>query len=230
MVHKGSQTYAKAQIKSKVPIAKAIQPAPVSRIMVKELPAPEPVKVAKIKEPSYPSIRFVATPTPKITASQDLAKVIPRAKPQMPQQWYASKQSQSVTRIREGFIWPLRGKIISTFGTKESGYFNDGINIAAPKGKAISAVADGEVVYAGNELEGYGNMIILRHNNGWMSAYAHTGTMNVSLGHKVSQGQAIAKVGDTGDVDVPQLHFALRKDQQSVNPMDFLSDNLAAVY
>ena len=160
--------------------------------------------------------------------ARGLEGVKPTAKPAAPQ-WYAQRADDAVD-VTTGFIWPIRGKIVSTFGDKQNGAFNDGINIAAPAGKAIKAVADGEVVYAGNELEGYGNMLILRHNNGWMSAYAHTQKMTVGVGHKVSQGQAIAQVGQTGDVNADQLHFGLRKDKQAVNPMDFLTDSLAANY
>lgn len=156
-----------------------------------------------------------------------LLAVKPTDKPNPPQ-WYAQRDNKA--NVVAGFIWPLRGKIISTFGGKQNGLVNDGINIAAPEGKAIKAAADGEVVYAGNELEGYGNMLIIRHNNGWASAYAHTQKIRVGLGAKVSQGQVIAEVGRTGDVTKAQLHFGLRKDKQAVNPMDFLTDNIAANY
>ena len=161
--------------------------------------------------------------------ARGLDGVKPSVKPAAPQ-WYAQGSKKAAENVTAGFIWPIRGKIVSTFGDKHNGAFNDGINIAAPEGKQISAAADGEVVYAGNELESYGNMIIIRHNNGWMSAYAHTENMQVGLGSKVSQGQAIARVGKSGDVKTAQLHFGLRKDKQAVNPMDFLTDSLAANY
>lgn len=154
--------------------------------------------------------------------------VKPMDKP-VPPQWYAQRADEAAD-VTSGFIWPIRGKILSNYGDQQNGAFNDGINIAAPEGKDIKAAADGEVVYAGNELEGYGNMLILRHNNGWMSAYAHTQKMMVRLGQQVSQGQIIAYVGQTGAVQTAQLHFGLRKDKQAVNPMDFLTDSLAANY
>ena len=190
---------------------------------------------AKAKTP----ITVVAIPVEKPSIAQEaqegiiaygergLNSVTPIAKP-TPPQWYAQRDNSA--NVVEGFIWPLRGKIISTFGGKKNGLVNDGINIAAPNGKPIKAAADGEIVYAGNELAGYGNMLIIRHNNGWASAYAHTQKLRVGLGAKVAQGQIIAEVGETGDVSKSQLHFGLRKDKQAVNPMDFLTDNIAANY
>ncbi len=143
------------------------------------------------------------------------------------EQW-AKAQNSNPVDVKSGFVWPVRGKIISTFGDKQNGAFNDGINIAAPEGKDIQAVADGEVVYAGNELPSYGNMLIVKHNNGWMSAYAHAQRLEVGLGTHVTQGQTIAHVGASGDVQSAQLHFGLRKDKQAVNPMEFLTESLAA--
>jgi len=207
----------------------------IGQIRADAMAAKEPVKVvaipvAKPMPAILPeSIEKVAEEIPAVEApvAMPLKSVKPSIKPAAPQ-WFA--QRDNAVNVTEGFIWPVRGKIVSTFGSKQHGAFNDGINIAAPEGKTIQASADGEVVYAGNELKGYGNMIILRHNNGWMSAYAHTQKMLVGLGSQVAQGQAIAQVGQTGDVQSAQLHFGLRKDKQAVNPMDFLADSLAANY
>ena len=142
--------------------------------------------------------------------------------------WHAAKAANVATV--EGFIWPVRGKLVSGFGQQQNGQQNDGINIAAKEGKAVKAAADGVVVYAGNELASYGNMVILRHNNGWMSAYAHLDAPRVAVDDEVRQGQVLGGVGTSGQVSTAQLHFGLRKDQQAVNPLDFLSDSLAAIH
>lgn len=117
---------------------------------------------------------------------------------------------------------PASGKLISGFGQRPDGTHNDGINIAAPQGADIHAVTDGEVVYAGSELKGYGNLILLRHDNGWVTAYAHADRLVVRRGDKVRRGDVIAKVGNTGQVDAPQLHFELRQGSKPVDPLPYL--------
>lgn len=129
----------------------------------------------------------------------------------------------------KGFIWPVKGKVISEFGSKVGGEYNDGINIAAQQGEPIVAAADGEVVYSGNELRGYGNMIIVRHDNGLMTAYAHADRILVSKGERVKQGVAIATVGKSGGVEQAQVHFGVRKDKQPIDPMTVLSANNLAL-
>ena len=121
------------------------------------------------------------------------------------------------------FRWPVRGRIISDFGTKPSGEKNDGINLAVPEGTAVKAAEAGTVIYAGNELAGYGNLVLVRHADGWVSAYAHNSTITVNRGDTVQRGQTIAQAGMTGSVTSPQVHFELRKGAKPVNPMDYLS-------
>lgn len=135
----------------------------------------------------------------------------------------------SASRNASGFIWPVKGKVISGFGEKANGESNDGINIAASEGAPVAAAAEGEVVYSGNELPGYGNMVILRHKNGMMTAYAHTRRIMVNKGDKVKQGQMIAEVGKTGEVNSPQLHFGIRKMKEAVDPSTYLSDSSLAL-
>jgi murein DD-endopeptidase MepM/ murein hydrolase activator NlpD len=125
----------------------------------------------------------------------------------------------------KGFIWPVKGKVISSFGQSKDGETNDGINIAAQQGEPIVAAADGEVVYSGNELRGYGNMVIVRHENGLMTAYAHADRILVSKGEHVRQGVTIATVGKSGGVDQAQVHFGVRKNKEPVDPMTVLSQN-----
>ena len=134
-----------------------------------------------------------------------------------------SKAAQTISKVptphRAGrFLIPVDGRVISNFGPKAGGLHNDGINILAPQGAPIKAAENGVVVYAGNELRGYGNLLLVRHSGGWVSAYAHTSRFRVSAGEKVQQGQVIAEVGSSGNVDRPQLHFELRKGTRAINP------------
>ena len=117
------------------------------------------------------------------------------------------------------FAWPIRGAVIENYGRNPEGVRNDGINIAAPIGAPIRASADGEVIYTGAELEGYGNLLLVRHDDGWVSAYAHADSIVVRKGDRVRQGQVVAKVGRTGSVAQPQLHFELRHDLQPRDPL-----------
>jgi murein DD-endopeptidase MepM/ murein hydrolase activator NlpD len=121
------------------------------------------------------------------------------------------------------FLWPVRGHILANYGSKSDGTHNDGINIAAPRGTAVQAVDAGVVAYTGNELRGYGNLVLVRHANGWISAYAHCDAILVKRGEKVERGQVIARVGSTGNVSEPQLHFELRRGQHAVDPREFMT-------
>jgi murein DD-endopeptidase MepM/ murein hydrolase activator NlpD len=121
------------------------------------------------------------------------------------------------------FIWPVDGKVTSKFGPSKDNLRNDGINIAAPVGAPVKASAAGVVAYAGNELRGFGNMVLLRHADGWVTAYAHNSSLLVKKGDKVSQGQTIARVGSSGNVESPQLHFELRQGTKAVDPLKVLT-------
>ena len=121
-------------------------------------------------------------------------------------------------RTGRKFLWPLRGKVIVSFGPRAGGLHNDGINIAARKGAAIRAAESGVVAYTGNQLQGFGNLVLLKHAGGWMSAYAHSSLILVKRGDIVRRGQVIARVGRTGNVSTPQLHFELRRGERAVNP------------
>ena len=120
------------------------------------------------------------------------------------------------------FIWPLQGRIIEAFGGSRRGERNDGINIATPEGTPIRAAASGTVTYAGNELKGYGNLVLIRHPDGYVTAYAHAGSIRVNRGDMVERGQVIGTAGETGDVDRPQLHFEIRHGVQAVDPVQYL--------
>ena len=125
--------------------------------------------------------------------------------------------------VRGGFVWPLKGRVLSGFGRKAKGLRNDGINIAAPKGTPVKAVRGGVVAYAGNELRGFGNLLLIKHKGGWVSAYAHNDSILVERGTEVEKGQKVATVGSTGNVSVPQLHFELRKKNRAINPISKLT-------
>ncbi|MCQ2581422.1 MAG: M23 family metallopeptidase [Alphaproteobacteria bacterium] len=125
-------------------------------------------------------------------------------------------------RSSSKFSWPVRGKVVSEYGAKSNGLFNDGINISAKRGTAVSAAENGVVAYAGNEVKGMGNLIILQHSGGWMTVYAHMDKMLVKRGAKVTVGQQIGTVGTTGKVDGPQLHFEVRKGTKAYNPQSYL--------
>jgi murein DD-endopeptidase MepM/ murein hydrolase activator NlpD len=122
-----------------------------------------------------------------------------------------------------GFRWPVRGRVIAAFGPKPNGVQNDGINLAVPEGTAIKAAEDGVVAYAGSELKGYGNLVLVRHPNGFVTAYAHANDILVKRGETVKRGQVIAHAGQTGNVTSPQLHFEIRKGATPVDPSQYLS-------
>ncbi|MGB8576153.1 MAG: peptidoglycan DD-metalloendopeptidase family protein [Pseudolabrys sp.] len=119
------------------------------------------------------------------------------------------------------FRWPVRGRVIAGFGSK-NGTQNDGINLAVPEGTPIKAADDGVVAYAGNELKGYGNLVLIRHSNGYVSAYAHASELMVKRGDTIKRGQVIAHAGQTGNVTSPQLHFEIRKGSTPVDPTQYL--------
>jgi murein DD-endopeptidase MepM/ murein hydrolase activator NlpD len=121
------------------------------------------------------------------------------------------------------FRWPVRGRVIAGFGPTPSGAHNDGIDVAVPQGTPIKAAEDGVVAYAGNELKGYGNLVLVRHTNGYVTAYAHASEILVKRGETVRRGQVIAKAGQTGTVKVPELHFEIRKGATPVDPSKFLN-------
>ncbi len=121
------------------------------------------------------------------------------------------------------FRWPVRGRIISGFGPKPGGQQNEGINVSVPEGTSVKAAEDGVVAYAGNELKGYGNLVLIKHADGWVTAYAHNSEIDVKKGETVKRGQTIAKAGQTGSVTSPQVHFEIRKGSQPVDPSSHLA-------
>jgi len=121
------------------------------------------------------------------------------------------------------FRWPVHGKVIAGFGPRPNGQQNDGINVAVPENTPVKAAEDGVVAYAGSELKGYGNLVLVRHSNGYVTAYAHAKELLVKRGDPIKRGQVIAKSGQTGNVDAPQLHFEVRKGPSPQDPMPMLN-------
>ena len=159
----------------------------------------------------------VATVPAAPAATPSAAMVTPAAhEPEPP------KTKTDVTAALPTFRWPVHGRVITAFGPKPSGQQNDGINVSVPEGTPIKAAEDGVVAYAGNELKGYGNLVLVRHSNGYVTAYAHASEIMVKRDDPVKRGQIIAKAGQTGNVAAPQLHFEIRKGSTPVDPAPFL--------
>jgi murein DD-endopeptidase MepM/ murein hydrolase activator NlpD len=148
---------------------------------------------------------------------------VKKAEPKKQEQKKKARTAQKmVARSSSKFSWPVRGKILSGYGSKSNGLFNDGINIKANRGTTVSAAENGFVAYAGNEVKGMGNLVIIQHADGWMTVYAHMDSMSVRRGHSVKVGQKIGTVGMSGKVDQAQLHFEIRKGTKAYNPISYL--------
>jgi len=132
-------------------------------------------------------------------------------------------KSQSMEDVERSFIWPLRGELLSGFGPKGGGLHNDGINIGAELGTIVRAADSGVVAYAGNELRGFGKLLLIRHADSWVTAYAHNSELLVARGDAVKRGQAVSRVGTSGAVQRPQLHFEVRMGIRAIDPMRYLS-------
>ncbi|CCJ05522.1 peptidoglycan DD-metalloendopeptidase family protein [Methylocystis sp. SC2] len=174
--------------------------------------------VASEAEPKIADARstpVVAAETPKETPSA--RKVDTTATASIPPANDAKAVASDESRPE--FRWPARGRIIQGFTSGG----NDGINIAVPEGTQVKAAEGGVVAYAGSELKGYGNLVLIRHPNGFVSAYAHNGELDVKRGDQVKRGQTIAKSGQSGNVGSPQLHFELRKGSTPVDPTRYLA-------
>jgi murein DD-endopeptidase MepM/ murein hydrolase activator NlpD len=195
-----------------VPAARTAEAAPVAPQPVATL---QPVPVTTIGG----SRLAAATPAqPQQTAHLAQANPAPDPVEAAP----APKLSETTSALPT-FRWPVRGKVITGYGAKTNGKSNDGINVAVPEGTPIKAAEDGVVAYSGNELKGYGNLVLVRHSNGYVTAYAHASELLVKRGDTIKRGQVIAKSGQSGEVGSPQLHFEIRKGSTPVDPLQFLN-------
>ena len=160
---------------------------------------------------SIPAGKNVA-PAPRQQARRAVPKAIPTPPP----------------RAASRFLWPVKGPVLISFGAKKNGLHNDGINIRAPRGAPVRAAENGVVAYAGNELRGFGNLVLIKHAGGWVTAYAHNDKVLVRRGDTVRRGQTIGRVGSTGNVSTPQLHFEVRKGTRAVDPTRLMASQTAA--
>lgn len=174
-----------------------------------------PAAVAPDRRPAPPSASTTPPPAAAPVAEPPPTQVA--AAPPVP-----AREEAVPARAGNRFLWPVRGTILSGFGEKPGGLRNDGINIGAPRGTAVAAAENGVVAYAGNQLKSFGNLVLIRHDGGWVTVYAHLDAIGVEQGQRVTRGQGIGTVGQTGNVRSPQLHFAVRKGEQVLNPVDQL--------
>jgi murein DD-endopeptidase MepM/ murein hydrolase activator NlpD len=177
---------------------------------------------ARDEKPGERARPDVARSNPKPGASeQKVASAEPAATANLVS---ASHEPAEAARPGGGlnFRWPVHGRIISAFGARLNGEQNSGINLSVPEGTSIKAAEDGVVAYAGNELKGYGNLVLVRHADGYVTAYAHASEILVKRGDTVKRGQIIARAGQTGNVSSPQLHFEIRKGSTPVDPVPLL--------
>ena len=206
------------------PTPQAVTEPAIERAELAPLPPPkEPQKPQDMLVPSPPPVVALNTPTatpqPVATtmAPQPVAVTSPAPTPAAPlPQTPAAVAAAAVTPIH--MVWPLQGPVLSAFGPKGQGLSNDGVNIGAPKGTPVVAAASGIVAYAGNEMKGFGNLILIRHEDNWVTAYAHLDRMLVAKDAVVAEGDMIGTVGKTGSVSSPQLHFETRLKDKPVDP------------
>jgi murein DD-endopeptidase MepM/ murein hydrolase activator NlpD len=188
-------------------------------------PAAQPVVAAAPAQP----VATVAAPATKMASAGGppqaarLASATTNVAEEKPVVEAASVKPSEATGALPTFRWPVRGKVITSYGAKTNGKSNDGINVAVPEGTPVKAAEDGVVAYSGNELKGYGNLVLVRHSNGYVTAYAHASELLVKRGDTIKRGQIIAKSGQSGEVGSPQLHFEIRKGSSPVDPLQFLN-------
>src|SRR5579863_1409929 len=191
-----------------------------------KLTVPAQAAAAPIAQPAVASVQ----PAASSSSATRFAAGDPQQKARLAQSTAAEDtpvetpvKAAEATGALPTFRWPVRGKVITSYGAKTNGKANDGINLAVPEGTPIKAAEDGVVAYSGNELKGYGNLVLIRHANGYVTAYAHASELLVKRGDTIKRGQIIAKSGQSGEVASPQLHFEIRKGSSPVDPLQFLN-------
>ncbi|MFT4121666.1 peptidoglycan DD-metalloendopeptidase family protein [Bradyrhizobium sp.] len=194
-----------------VAAAAPMAPAPVAA-------APVAVAQQPVAVPPAPATKMAAASGPVQSARLAQATANVEEKPAE-----APTKVAETTGALPTFRWPVRGKVVTSYGAKTNGKSNDGINLAVPEGTPVKAAEDGVVAYSGNELKGYGNLVLVRHSNGYVTAYAHASELLVKRGDTIKRGQVIAKSGQSGEVASPQLHFEIRKGSSPVDPLQFLN-------
>jgi murein DD-endopeptidase MepM/ murein hydrolase activator NlpD len=191
----------------------AAEPAPTSSSGV----APSaPARIQPAREtPPRATAQLPSTPQPYVRP--------PGGIPGAPVATPLPSEAQIVQMGRGVFAWPLRGEVLSGFGAQGRGQRNDGLKIRARPGEAIRAAASGDIVYAGDQVPGFGNLVLIKHADGWVTAYGHLSSVDVRMQQKVTQGQQIGEAGTSGGVSEPQLHFEIRyapSPQERARPID----------
>jgi murein DD-endopeptidase MepM/ murein hydrolase activator NlpD len=232
-----NKSIARAVPTKAAPVAPAVAAAPAAVAVAAPAvaiakPSKKPAAVAEVPAEAAPAVVPLAgkpvllNGAPKqVAAVQPAGTVTDAPAPEAPVPAITGKAKGTEVASAAGavgaatkFRWPVKGKVIANFGARTDGTHNDGVNVAVPQGTEVHAAEQGTVAYAGSELKGYGNLVLLRHESGWVTAYAHNEELLVKRGDKVKRGQAIAKAGKTGTVDQPQVHFELRQGQKPVDP------------
>ncbi len=197
-------------------VAKPATNEPPRVVQTQPITAPAQNGVKILNAPPAPEAAAVEAPTvaeTKVAARTDTATDVAPAAP-------AGAEKAVATGLK--LRWPAKGKIIAEFGKRDDGQPNDGINVAVPAGTDVHAAEAGSVVYVGSELKAFGNLVLIRHEGGWVTAYAHNDSIGVKRGDTVKRGQVISKAGKSGSVDQPQVHFELRQGSKPVDPMPFM--------
>jgi murein DD-endopeptidase MepM/ murein hydrolase activator NlpD len=203
-------------------IAKANNIQPSAKLNVGDRLVIPGVRASAIKSKARPLMtQSPATPSEPAGEPPQSASVFAPV-PEQPSAKDAMKSAEGTGSLPK-FRWPANGRVITGFGPSANGQQNDGINIAVPENTPVKAAEDGVVAYAGSELKGYGNLVLVRHPNGYVTAYAHAKELLVKRGDQVKRGQVIARSGQTGNVNAPQLHFEIRKGAAPLDPIKFLT-------
>lgn len=180
-----------------------------------------PIEAEKLEDPTIKKEPLKEQPQkePALTQVQKQKQIAEKQQPASREKITARTPKRSSSKFES----PVEGNIVSGYGPKNNGLHNDGINIAAPRGTPVRSAENGVVVYVGNDLKGSGNLVLVRHDDGWMSAYAHLDKTMIKRGEVINRGQEIGTVGNTGFVDSPQLHFELRRGTKALNPQVYLA-------
>jgi len=197
------------------PIADASIPPTTPGVVTLGAQRNAPAVASTPQQPTMINGTGLAGPAPERVAKAETGSANDASPPLTPQ---GSGSVAGTSKLR----WPVSGKVVSPFGPRADGTHNDGVNLAVPMGTDVHAAESGVVAYAGDELAGYGNLVLVRHDNGWVTAYAHADEILVKRGDQIKRGQVIARAGRTGKVDQPQVHFELRQGQKPVDPAPFM--------
>jgi murein DD-endopeptidase MepM/ murein hydrolase activator NlpD len=199
----------------KGPIRETVRTAPEPSYTRPETAPPPPVRTPPAPQPYNPPPQPY-NPAPQPYTPSRPQPYAPPTRPATPPPSTPSSGPLSDAQVsalgRGRFLWPLNGssEVLSDFGPKGTGKRNDGIDIRANPGDIVRAAADGDVVYAGDQVPGFGNLVLVRHTDGWVTAYGNLARVDVKMQQKVVQGQQLGPAGQTGGVAAPQLHFEVR--------------------